>query len=568
MRSPLAIGRATRNALRTREILAVFVGYGFENVIHELKLSTLIQRGRNLVLPRDSTQKLDPTLARLPPQVRVRKALEDLGPTFVKLGQVLSLRPDLIPPEWADEFRKLTYSVNPAPFETIRARLEREFPNGKLDQRFASIDPVPIAAASMAQVHRARTTDGDEIVLKVLRPGIEDVLETDMSILRFLAEFAESHFQDLGYSPVQVVDQFSRQLQREVNLELEGRATDRFRKDFADNPNISFPAVYWKCTTSKVLALEEIKGILVSKLKPGDLAQEELRAAVAYGTDAVFRQCLEIGFFHADPHPGNMFILPGGRVCFIDCGMTGRIDPKTAGQLADLVQGVVAGDLDRVVEISLAIGDSDPALAEDRSIRADVWDFIANFENATLESLDVGALLSEFFEKIRRNNLRCPSDIVFLVKAITTIQSVGQRLEPEFDIVGHVRPYVHKLVKRRYGYKALKRRLTDSALAYSELVETFPRQVRSILVGLQRSKLTVNLEHRGLDRLTETIDRASVHIAHSVFIASLIMGSAILILADAAARDRGIMTIIAGIIFFVAVVLAGARMFYAWWKQP
>jgi ubiquinone biosynthesis protein len=306
--------------------------------------------------------------------------------------------------------------------------------------------------------------------------------------------------------------------------------------------------------------------VLISKLGPGEVSEQELRAAVANGTDAVFRQCLEIGFFHADPHPGNLFILPGGKICFIDCGMTGRIDPRTAGQLADLVQSVLAGDLDRVMEITLAIGDSDPALMDDRQVRADVWEFIAQFENATLQSLDVGALLHEFFEKVRRNNLSCPADIVFLVKAITTIQSVGQRLVPEFDIVQHVRPHVESLVKRRYGFRALRRRLTVSVQSYSELLETMPRQVRTLLQGLQRSRLTVNLEHRGLDKLTETIDRASGHIAHSVFIASLIMGSAILILADTVARERGALSIIAGITFVFAVTLAVFRLLYGWWK--
>ncbi len=566
MRSPLAFGRTLRNARRTREILGVFMRYGFQHVIEELNLDTIAQRSKNLFRKRPLDQ-VDARLARLPQPVRLRKALEELGPTFVKMGQVLSLRPDLIPPEWADEFRKLHDTVHPVPSDEIRARLEQEFPGGRLEQLFKWIDEKPLAAASVAQVHRAITHDGDEIVLKILRPGIEEVLQTDMSILHFLAEFAEEHFQNLGYSPTQVVRQFARELEREVDLAQEGRSTDRFRKDFDAHPNICFPKVYWKYTTEKVLALEEIKGTLLSKLKKDDVSPEELRSVVANGTDAVFRQCLEIGFFHADPHPGNLFILPGGKICFIDCGMTGHIDPNTAGQLADLVQSVLAGDLDRVMEIAIAIGDTDPAIGENRAVRADVWEFIAKFENVTLASLDVGALLREFFEKIRRNNLRCPSDIVFLIKALTTIQSVGKDLVPDFDIVGHVQPYVERLVKRRYGFRALRRRLIDSTLAYAEFLETLPVQVRAILYGLRRNRLTVNLEHRGLDRLTETIDRASGHIAHAVFVAALIMGSAILILADAAARERGTMTVIAGITFVIAVVLAASRAIYAWFKH-
>lgn len=561
MRSPFAIGRTIRGARRTREILAVFVRYGFQHVIQELNLDTLMQRGKNLFLK----TPVDARLARLPQQVRLRKALEELGPTFVKMGQVLSLRPDLIPPAWADEFRKLHDTVQPVPTDRIRTRLEEQFP-GRVNELFPTIETEPLAAASVAQVHRVVTKDGDSIVLKILRPGIEEVLQTDMDILHFLAEFAEEHFQDLGYSPTKVVDQFARELQREVDLEQEGRATERFTRDFSDNENILFPRVYWEYTTEKVLALEEIKGTLLSKLQEGQLSKDELREVVRNGTDAVFQQCLENGFFHADPHPGNIFVLPGGKVCFIDCGMTGHIDPHTAGRLADLVQAVLASDLDRVMEIAIELGDTDPSIGEDRNVRADVWEFIAKFQHVTLETLDVGALLREFFEKIRRNQLQCPSDIVFLIKAITTIQSVGARLDPDFDLPGHVQPYVERLVKRRYGFGALRKRVQNATLSYAQFLETLPGQVRSILFGLRRNRLTVNLEHRGLDRLTDTIDKASGHIANAVFVAALIMGSSILILADSRTGEPGILSLIAGLTFVIAIVISVSHWVLARFK--
>lgn len=552
MRLPLAIGQTLRNARRTREILGVFVRYGFQHVIQELGLDTLKERSRNLF----RTKPVDVNLARLPQPVRVRKALEELGPTFVKFGQVLSLRPDLIPPEWADEFRKLHDTVQPVPSDQIMARLREQFPGNALDELFESIEEEPLAAASVAQVHRAVTKEGDRLVLKILRPGIEDVLETDMNILRFLAEFAEEHFQNLGYSPTEVVEQFARELKREVDLEQEGRSTDRFRADFEKFENISFPKVHWKYTTGKVLALEEIKGTLLSKLNPEDYTEAQLRTIVANGTDAVFHQCLEVGFFHADPHPGNIFVLPKGKVCFIDCGMTGHVDPKSQGHLADLVQGVLAGDLDRVMEVVVALGDLDPNLIEDRVIRTDVWEFIARFQNATLEDLDIGGLLNEFFEKLRRNKLRCPGDIVFLIKAITTIQSVGLRLVPDYDLVGHVTPYVERLVRRRHGYRALRKRLQDSTLAYAGFLEVLPFHARGILHNLRRNRLAVNLEHRGLNRLTETIDTASGHIAHAVFVGSLIMGSSVLLLADSVREQPGVLSLIAGVTFVAAIALA------------
>lgn len=555
MKSPLAISRAIRKARRTRDIFTVLVRYGFRNVIEELRLDTALYNVRKFFF----RTKVEPHLARLPQTVRVRKVLEELGPTFVKLGQILSLRPDLIPQEWADEFRKLQDEVPPVEYRRIRAALKAEYAD-RLDELFQSIEEEPLAAASIAQVHRAVLADGTPVVLKILRPGIRDTLDADMSILRGLAEFAEEHFSDLGYSPTEVVDQFSKELERETDMMHEARSLDRFRRDFEDNEQVHFPRVYWEVTTRSTLAMEEAPGTPLSKLKPGDLSHEDLRMVVEQGTDAVFRQCLETGFFHADPHPGNIFVLPGGTIYFIDCGMTGHADPRTTQLLADLVQGVIGVDLEQVIEVVIALGDADPAIAEDRNFRADAWEFVSRFENVTLDTLNMGDLLQDFFEKVRRNNLRVPSDIVFLIKAITTIESVGEWLVPDFDIVGHVRPHIERLVARRYGFRAIRQRFQHSMTGYAQLAEELPYQLRGLIYGVRRSRITVNLEHRGLERLTDTIDRASGHIAHSVFVASLIMGSSILVLADSVHGQPGILSIIAGIGLMTACALALGRV--------
>lgn len=555
MKPTFGIGRTIRGARRTREILGVLVSYGFQNVIQELNLDDIYQKSKNFL----TGGKVDATIARLPHAVRLRKAMEELGPTFVKLGQVLSLRPDLIPPEWADEFRKLHSTVEPVPFEKVRERLESEY-GSRLNELFESIDEEPMAAASIAQVHRAVAKDGTEVVLKVLRPGIEEVLQSDMDILHWLAEFAEDHFSDLPYSPTEVVEQFADELEREVDLKQEGRACDRFNRNFEDNPEISFPRVYWDLTTQRVLAMEEVKGVLLSKIEDDELSDEDIEKVVANGTDAVFRQCLEIGFFHADPHPGNIFAMPGGKICFIDCGMVGHVDPNTQEQLADLVQGVIATDLDRVIEVVVGLGDADPAIADNRSFRADTWEFIARFENADLAQLDMGAMLQDFFDRIRRNHLRVPSDIVFLIKAITTIEGVGERLMPEFDIVNHVRPHVERLLRRRYGIRAIRHRLQHSLLGYAQMLEDIPKQIRSAFFGFRRNRVTINLEHRGLDRLTDTINRASGNIAHSVFVGSLILGSSILILADSVLGEPGLLSVFAWIGMAVAVTLTVIRI--------
>lgn len=555
MALPIDITRPIRDVRRLREILGVLIGYGFHEVIEEIGVTTMIERGKRLVRMKKPT---DPEVKRLPQAVRLRKAMEDLGPTFVKLGQVLSLRPDLIPPDWAEEFGKLHSTVGPVPYEGIERRLKDAF-GDDLDARFTHIERESMAAASIAQVHRATTVDGRDVVLKILRPGIEGVIASDINILRWLAEFAENQFEDMPYSPTEVVDQFEREIERELDLMHEGRAADRFNEDFADNPDVAFPIIIWECSTRTVLAMEEVHGTLLSSVTPGDLDRQTRKTVVENGTDAVFRQCLQTGFFHADPHPGNIFVEEGGRIRFIDCGMVGHIDPQTTELLAELVQGVIETDLDKVIEVVINLGDANPTKAEERPFRADVWEFIARFRNVTLERLDLGDMLEDFFERVRRNKLRVPSDIVFLIKAITTIEGVGERLLPEFDIVGKVKPHVERLVRQRYGIRAIRRRLRDSMFGYARALEELPGQIRTIFFGIRRNRMTINLEHRGLRELEETIDRASSNIAHSVFVASLILGSAILILSDSVMGEPGWLSIIAGVGLFCAIGLTVFR---------
>jgi ubiquinone biosynthesis protein len=552
LKPSLHIGRTIQHAKRLREILGVLAGYGFHNVIEELNLDRLVARGLKVVgrRPSEETQ-------RLPRQVRLRQAMEELGPTFIKLGQILSVRPDLVPAEWAEEFTKLQDDVAPVSFHDIHALLVTEL-GEKLETELKEIEEEPMATASIAQVHRARLASGERVVLKVMRPGIRGILSADLDIMRALASFVEGHFADLGYSPVEVVREFDRELRRELDLRQEARATERLRTHFKDDPLVGFPRVFHSTTTASVLTLEEIDGTPLSRIDLEALGTAKRRAIVAAGADAVFRQCLEIGFFHADPHPGNIIVRPDGRIVFIDCGMTGHIDPETKGYLADLVLAVVDADLDRVLEVALALADADPAMMDDRDVRSDAWALISSVDTGDLGSLDIGELLRRFVDTLRRHHLQCPADLVFLIKALTTIEAVGAKVDPSFDFVGHARPHLEQLIRRRYGLGALRQRLRESMLGYGQLLERIPAHLRSILFAIRRNRVTINLEHRGLDRLTETIDHASNTIAHAVVVASLIMGSSVLVLADAAAGKRGMFTIfaIAGFVAAVGLLLA------------
>ncbi|MGA2231268.1 MAG: AarF/UbiB family protein [Tepidisphaeraceae bacterium] len=554
------IARRIRQVQRYVQVLEVLGRNGFADLAERIGVDALIDRGREIL----GAARREDRVA-LPMAQRVRGVLESLGPTYIKLGQMLSTRPDLIPPEWAEEFKKLQDNVAAVPFEQIEKVLEAEF-TGRVTALFETIQKEPLAAASMAQVHRASMHDGARVVLKVLRPGTRQVAETDMEILHALAATAEAHFANLGYSPTEVVTEFAKVMEKEVDLTHEGRATDRLRRLFEDDPDIVFAKVYWEATTRNVLALEEIRGIVLSRLKEGDISEEDRHRLVENGARAVFRQCLEFGFFHADPHPGNLIALPGGRIAFIDCGMTGQLDPQTTQQLADLVRGVVAGDLNRVMSVIALLADVEPEKLEGRGVRSDVNAILTQFQNTPLEELNFGALLRDFFAALRAHQVRCPADLIMLIKAMTMIESVARELDPSFKMVDFARPHLEKLIRDRYSVSAIRTRLQRGLMQYIELAESLPGEVRPLLSQLRRNKLALNLEHRGLDRLTREIEHASRNISVALVVAALLVGSSILVLAGRNPGAGALATI--GIIGFIVAAVAVVWIVFSnwWWK--
>lgn len=548
------ITRRIQHVQRYAQVLEVLARNGFADLSQQLGLDTLIDKGRMIVgvVPKAGSDQI-------PRSERLRTVLEELGPTFVKLGQILSTRPDLIPQEWVDEFRKLQNNVPGVEYAVIQKTLEEEFGGASgLRKIFRSVSKKPLAAGSMAQVHKAKLKNGTRIVLKVLRPGIREATAIDMEILHSLAEFLEKHFNNLGYSPTEAVGEFAKELRRETDMMFEGRSTERLYNLFDKDPDIVFPRVHWEASTRNVLALDEMDGKVLANIRPDEINATERRHLVENGARAVFLQCLEYGFFHADPHPGNLIAQEGGRIAFIDCGMTGQVDARTARQLADLVSGVVAGDLDRVIAAAGAIADVGQDTMDDRALRADVHSIVSEFQGTPLDRLNLGLVLQNFFATLRAHKIRCPADIILLIKALTTIESVGREFDPTFEMVPFVRPYLEDLVSKRYSLKALRSRLQRSALQYLELVEELPGEIRPFFTQLRKNKLGVHIEHRGLDRVTRTIEHASRNISFALIISAIVMASSILILA---ARSPGMGPITAiGIAGFVAAGVLAVLM--------
>jgi ubiquinone biosynthesis protein len=432
--------------------------------------------------------------------------------------------------------------------------LDLEFP-GRLSLIFSSSEEEPLAAATIAQVHKAIMLDGTQVVIKVLRPGARSIIEEDMDLVEMLAQLLQQYFSDLGYSPTDVAKEFSRELHKEINFIIEGQSTDRLRRYFEDDENISFPIIYWSATTRNVLTMQHIKGRLLSSVSPDSLSSSDRRAIVANGTDAVFKQCLRFGFFHADPHPGNIFLLPGNKLCFIDCGMIGRLDRKTSDQLINLVASVIKADIDKLCRVVLELTNVDPTVIESREFRLELRHLTSQFQNVELQHLNITGLLSEFFSMLQRYHIQCPGDLMLLTKALTTIEGVAEQFDPSFDVLAHVEPQIQEIVMRRYSMGAIRARIGKAMTHTFELLEDLPGELQRFLDHAKHSRFTLNLELKRIEHLSETIDTSSRIMGIAMIIAALIVGSSILILADRMSHEPGFI----GTLGIVGLILAGVN---------
>jgi len=523
----LRINRNIRSLKRYRDILGILIKYGFGHFVEQLNINYYLELGRRIVTlgtaPRD--------IERLSQPERLRLAIEELGPTFIKLGQLLSTRPDIIPREYIDEFRKLQDKIPAVPFSAIAQQFEREF-GQPIHDVFAAIDETPLAAASIAQVHRARLSDGDEVVVKVCRPGIERVVETDIDILMGLALLIERHIPGMAhYSPMQLVKEFRRTIHREMDFTREGHTTDRFTANFADDPGVCIPRVFWDWSGERVLTMTYLHGTKVSDVERLRDQGLDLKDIARRGADFFLRQVLEFGLFHGDPHPGNFFIRDDGSICLLDFGMVGRIDEEIKNQLVELLLGVLERDVDRIITQLLYSGELNDE-SNLRALRRDLGDFLADYYELPLQDIRVGSLLSDFVEILNTYRIRFPADLMLLAKALVTIEGIGRQLDPDFNMIGSLRPFMERLVRQRLSPPNMARQLAVLLGAYGNLARSLPRDLKEFLNRLNRNKIKIDLEHRGLERLISDLDRSSNRISFSLIIAALIVGSSLIMQSD------------------------------------
>ena len=523
------IDRTYRNIRRYRQIVSVFIKYGFGGLLEQLNLDYYLALGKSLVtlqgLKRDD-------LIRFSKGQRLRMAFEELGPTFVKLGQLLSTRPDLVSHDILLELRKLQDKVSGFPLSEVKKQVESSL-ECSLDDAFSDFSQETVAAASISQVHRARLHDGTEVAVKIQRPGIEEIIATDIDIMYTLAELAAKHISNLEpYQPTLLVREFAKNIRLELDFHVEGRNIDRFAKNFAKDPTVHIPVVYWDQSNSKVLTLEWIDALKIDEIQKRGGGDCNPVVLASNGASFILRQVLEFGLFHGDPHPGNLFVLPGNIIVPIDFGLVGRLDDELATALLDLLLSVLKKDVQGLLRVMFKIGVVDEEKVNLRELRADLFDFLDRYVGVSLKDLHLQNLVKDFVRIISFHQIRFLPDFMLLLRVLISVEATARKLDPSFDFFNHAAPLVQKLAEKRFSPEHLQKIVTSQLREVSSLLEIVPGATRDILKKLSRGHLRFEFEHVGLDLFSKNLDRIANRLSFTMVVSAIIIASSLIMSAE------------------------------------
>jgi ubiquinone biosynthesis protein len=550
-----------RELPRLQEIAAVFIRHGLGDFVHRIGIAGVLERAGQMLHRSPVADQVT-----LEPAQRMRMALEELGPTFVKLGQLMATRVDLFPPRWIAEFEKLQADVPPVPFEALLPELERSLGRSPFEV-FRDIETRAQAAASIAQVHRAKLQDGTPVVLKVRRPGVRQTIDADLRLLRRVSELIESEMPEARrYRPAEIAEQFAKSLEREADFVTETRNIERFAKNFAGDPNVVIPRIYPEFTSDVLLVQEHVDGIPATDPAAVAAAGLDRKLLAARGVDAFLKMILIHGFFHADPHPGNVFYRPDHRLVIIDFGMVGRLSPHRRRQVIDLLAGFTRMAEEPMLDVLLDwAGD---AYVDEAKLANDVNEMVFDYEGMPLKDIRVGAVIRQFAAIVREHSIVLPSDLSLMFKALITLEGLGRQYDPEFHIVDHLTPLVRSTLSERFQPAELARRARGALSEVFNLVSGVPRDFARLLREARRGKLRVDLDLKRLDTFGARLDRTLDRVTVGIMTASLVIGSAIVLSVRDGPVVLGIPVLPAiGLLGYVLAVLNSLWIVYGIWRS-
>lgn len=545
------------NAVRLAEVLKVLARHGFAHLVRASGLddgipARLLRELKLLDPPEAAPRSLGTRLA---------SALCELGPTFVKFGQVLSTRPDLLPQQVCADLAELRDRVPSVPFEEIRAELEEDL-GGAVDELFADFPREPIAAASMSQVYKASLPDGTPVAVKVRRPGIDEVVEADLALMTALAEWAEANLEEVAWTdPTKTVDEFARAIRRELDFSIEKRTLLMFAENFAGFPRVEVPRVHPALSSSRILTMDWVDGARVDDVEAYPGRDSDPREVARTGVEVVCTQVFEHRFFHADPHPGNIFLTRENRVTFLDYGMVGRLSEPDVHAMADLLAAAHAADPEACVEALLSFtvkGD----VADRRALTHEVADYLAFEAQDIMASGQVGKAIEYLTGILRAHRLQLAPRFSLLMKALATIETTARTLDPNLDMLPLIRPHVERVITSRFAPGELRDQLEDELRRSMRTLRDMPADLHGVLRSARAGRLAFRLDLERFHDLVDVADRASNRLAFAIVSGALIVGSSLLMATEAGAPRLGLTGFIgaglAGLLLIVSIMRSRA----------
>ena len=540
------------NLKRVKQIVAVLTKQGFGYLIEGLDLKRYIPFKERLRLGKSKKQKKSAS-------VRLRLVFEELGPTFVKFGQLLSTRPDIIPEELIVELIKLQDKVPSFSYEQVKKQIEKEL--GKpINQVFPYFNKKPIASASLGQVHEAKLKNKKSVAVKVQRVNIEKTIDEDLDILTFFAELLDKHISSFKiYNPKGLVEEFKRTIKKELNYEIEANNISRFYQNFKDSKTIVVPKVYQNYSTKKVLTMSFIEGTKIDELWRIKEKWLNKKTIAKNGVDAFFKQILINGFFHADPHPGNIFVLKNNVVAFLDFGMMGHVDKELMQKLTNLFTAAVDKNVEKIVEVFISLSLVDEEI-DIESFKSDVSDIIDEYYGISLKQIEIGKIINRIVSVGGKYHIVLPRNFVLLVKALVTIEGIGIKLDPDFNIVEASKPFVKKIARKKMNPTYLFNNFVEGLSKAKDSIIILPQKINTILTKLQSGKLKTKIEQEEFKELESKIDDSSSKVSISLITAAIIIGSTIILQIDKGPSLFGI-SVFALIGFLIAAFLGAWLVF-------